>query len=91
MKAQLKERSAAQEPFVDLCRLIDHPTTAEADSTGAMFCSQFNHVAVDRELRMIRSTKSVNELFARIGRPSRYPLDFDHGPEPSPELAKTQS
>jgi hypothetical protein len=30
----LKERSAAQEHFIDLCRLIGHPTPAEADPTG---------------------------------------------------------
>ena len=35
---ELKERSAAQEHFVDVCRLIDHPTPAEADRTGASFC-----------------------------------------------------
>jgi hypothetical protein len=30
----LKEHSAAQKHFVDLCRLIGHPTLAEADPTG---------------------------------------------------------
>lgn len=29
--AELKERSAAQEHFIDLCRLLDEPTPAEAD------------------------------------------------------------
>ena len=33
----LKERSAAQEHFIDLCRLVEHPTPAEADPTGAHF------------------------------------------------------
>jgi hypothetical protein len=33
----LKERSAAQEHFIDLCRLIDHPTPNEADPTGERF------------------------------------------------------
>ncbi len=37
-KADLKERSAAQELFIDLCRLVDHPTPAEGDPTGADFC-----------------------------------------------------
>ena len=32
--AELKERSAAQEHFIDLCRLLDEPTPAEADPTG---------------------------------------------------------
>ena len=36
--AELKERSAAQEHFIDLCRLLGHPTPAEADPTGASFC-----------------------------------------------------
>lgn len=35
---ELKERSAAQEHFIDLCRLLNHPTPAEADPTGATFC-----------------------------------------------------
>ena len=34
----LKERSAAQEHFRDLCRLLDEPTPAEADPTGAWYC-----------------------------------------------------
>ena len=33
----LKERSASQEHFLDLCRLIGHPTPAEADPTGEQF------------------------------------------------------
>jgi len=37
-KADLKERSAAQEHFLDLCHLLGHPTPAEADPTGEMFC-----------------------------------------------------
>lgn len=36
-RATLKERSAAQEHFIDLCRLINHPTPAEADPTGTTF------------------------------------------------------
>lgn len=33
----LTERSSAQEHFLDLCRLVDHPTPAEMDPTGAFF------------------------------------------------------
>lgn len=33
----LKERAAAQEHFIDLCRLIAHPTPAEDDPTGERF------------------------------------------------------
>ncbi len=37
-KVELKERSAAQEHFLDLCRMLAHPTPAEADPTGESFC-----------------------------------------------------
>ncbi|GLH68224.1 class I SAM-dependent DNA methyltransferase [Geothrix edaphica] len=37
-KSELKERSACQEHFLDLCRLVGHPTPAEADPTGESFC-----------------------------------------------------
>jgi len=37
-KVELKERSAAQEHFLDLCRLLGHPTPAEADPAGEWFC-----------------------------------------------------
>ena len=36
-KVELKERSAAQEHFIDLCRLIGHPTPAEEDPNGLFF------------------------------------------------------
>jgi hypothetical protein len=36
--ATLKERSAAQEHFIDLCRLLEQPTPGEADPTGAWYC-----------------------------------------------------
>ena len=36
--AELKERSAAQEHFIDLCRLLDEPTPAAADPTGDWYC-----------------------------------------------------
>jgi len=34
----LKERSASQEHFIDLCRLLGEPTPAEADPTGEAYC-----------------------------------------------------
>lgn len=37
-KVELKERSAAQEHFLDLCRVVEHPTPAEADPAGKWFC-----------------------------------------------------
>ncbi len=36
--SQLKESSAAQEHFIDLCRLLDEPTPAEDDPTGERYC-----------------------------------------------------
>ncbi len=37
-RATLKERSAAQEHFIDLCRLLEEPTPAEADPAGQWYC-----------------------------------------------------
>lgn len=37
-KSTLKESSAAQEHFIDLCHLLDEPTPAEADPHGHWFC-----------------------------------------------------
>jgi hypothetical protein len=37
-KVELKERSAAQEHFLDLCSVFDHPTPAAADPTGDAYC-----------------------------------------------------
>ena len=36
--SELKERSAAHEHYIDLCRLLDEPTPAEADPTGDWYC-----------------------------------------------------
>ena len=36
--SELKERSASQEHFIDLCRLLGEPTPAEADPTGVRYC-----------------------------------------------------
>ena len=36
--SELKERSAAQEHFIDLCRMLGEPTPAEADPTGEHYC-----------------------------------------------------
>ena len=36
--SKLKERSASQEHFIDLCRLLDEPTPADADPTGEYYC-----------------------------------------------------
>ena len=36
--SELKERSASQEHFIDLCRLLGEPTPAEADPAGQRYC-----------------------------------------------------
>ena len=36
--SELKERSASQEHFIDLCRLLGESTPAEADPTGDHYC-----------------------------------------------------
>ena len=36
--SELKESSASQEHFIDLCRLLDEPTPAEGDPTGEHYC-----------------------------------------------------
>ncbi|HEV7301646.1 MAG TPA: DNA methyltransferase [Tepidisphaeraceae bacterium] len=43
--AQLSERAASHEHFIDLCRLLDEPTPAGADSTGDDYCFE-KHVKV---------------------------------------------
>ncbi len=35
--SQLKERSASQEHFLDLCRLLGQPTPAESDPDGSWY------------------------------------------------------
>lgn len=42
--------------------------------------SQFNRLAVDRELRMIELKQEVNELCTQLGQPQRYDLAFDKEP-----------
>jgi len=36
-QAELRERAASQEHFIDLCRLLAHPTPAEVDPDGTWF------------------------------------------------------
>lgn len=36
--SNLKERSASQEHFIDLCRLLEEPTPAEVDPKGEKYC-----------------------------------------------------
>jgi len=36
-RSKLKERSASQEHFIDLCRMLGHPTPVKADPEGTTF------------------------------------------------------
>lgn len=48
--------------------------------------ARFSALAVGREHRMIELKKEINELYARLGEPRRYPLEFEAlevGPEKS--------
>src|SRR5690348_13630677 len=44
-KAQLSERAASHEHFIDLCNLLDQPTPASADGAGEEYCFE-KHVKV---------------------------------------------
>lgn len=44
-KAQLSERAASHEHFIDLCHILGQPTPAEADATGEDYCFE-KHVKV---------------------------------------------
>ncbi|MCZ7582259.1 MAG: hypothetical protein M5R36_02375 [Deltaproteobacteria bacterium] len=37
-RSELRERQGSQEHFIDLCRLMGHPTPAEDDPEGERFC-----------------------------------------------------
>ena len=39
--SELKERSASQEHFIDLCHLLGEPSPAEADPTGEAYCFEW--------------------------------------------------
>ena len=54
-KVELKERSAAQEHFIDLCRVFEHPTPAEADPTGTSFC-------FEKGAAIAAAAKELNDL-----------------------------
>ncbi len=56
--SELKERSASQEHFIDLCRLLDEPTPAEADPTGEQYC-------FERGVRKDRGGKGWADVWKR--------------------------
>ena len=44
--------------------------------------SRFNDIAVGRELRVIELKRQVNDLFAQLGHPPPYPLEFEEEAAP---------
>lgn len=36
-RSKLKESAASQEHFIDICRMLGHPTPAKADPEGSTF------------------------------------------------------
>ena len=61
-KVELKERSAAQEHFLDLCRLLEHPTPAEADPAGESFCFEKGV----HYLRGAKCGRSAEDLYGMV-------------------------
>jgi len=58
-----KESSAYQEHFNDLCRLLQHPTPAEADPSGCdFFCFQ---------KRVVQGRRAFRSRITRCGRAKR--------------------
>jgi hypothetical protein len=45
--SRLGERQASQEQFIDLCRLLDEKTPAEADATGESYCFERGAAKMD--------------------------------------------
>ncbi len=65
--ATLKERSAYQEHFIDLCRLIGHPTPAEVDPTGENFAFEYGAAKTRRPGLCIRvSPSSVRRQWEKV-------------------------
>ena len=60
----LTERATAQEHFIDLCRLFDHPTPAEDDPVGDHFTFE-KGAAQDRRRR--RLGRRLEEGLLRLG------------------------
>lgn len=53
-RVDLPERAASQEHFIDLCRLLGQPTSAEHDATGAEY-------AFERDAEVVAGTNKGAE------------------------------
>ena len=57
-KSTLKERSASQEHFLDLCHLLEHPTPADADPDGT-------HFTFERGLKKTNNQQGFADVWKR--------------------------
>ena len=86
----LTERAAAQEHFIDLCRLFDHPTPAEEDPTGVSFTFEKGVTKAGggqgfadvwkRGFFAWEYKKRHRDLDAALGQLSRYALALENPP-----------
>ena len=76
--SELKERSAAQEHFIDLCRLLGEPTPAEADPAG-------DYANDQRAIAIAESARRLVELRDRWLNPPEWVAWVD---EPVPGYPK---
>lgn len=57
-RSALSERAASQEHFIDLCRVFDHPTPAEADGVGDSF-------VFEREIAKVNGRRGRADVWKR--------------------------
>ena len=61
----LPERGVSQEHFLDLCRLLGHPTPAEADPVGDDFAFEKHTVVTHAASRGSRGVGGFVDVFKR--------------------------
>ena len=69
--SELKERSASQEHFIDLCRLLREPTPAEANPTGETYCFERGARKLSKESSPAASRTRTAGADARTGESGR--------------------
>ncbi len=64
---------------IQLVDITERKRAEERINQYVKWLEQFNHLAVDREMRMIELKREVNELCDRVGEKPRYDLSFVEG------------